>query len=68
VESFNARMRGELLNVEGFACLEEARASAADWRTDYNANHSHAALGMMSPTRFAAGWQRIGSMTGSINL
>lgn len=27
---------------------------AADWRTDYNANHPHSALGMMSPERFAA--------------
>ena len=61
-------MRDELLNVEGFTCPEETRASAADWRTDYNANHSHSALGMMSPARFAASWQRIGSMNGSINF
>jgi putative transposase len=54
VESFNARMRDELLNVEVFTCLEEARVLAADWRTDYNANHPHSALGMMSPERFAA--------------
>ena len=49
VESFNARLRDELLNVEVFTCLEEARVLAADWRTDYNANHPHSALGMMSP-------------------
>jgi putative transposase len=54
VESFNARMRDELLNVEVFTCLEEARVLAADWREDYNANHPHSALGMMSPERFAA--------------
>ena len=54
VESFNARMRDELLNVEVFTCLEEARVLAADWRADYNANHPHSALGMMSPERFAA--------------
>lgn len=54
VESFNARMRDELLNVEVFTCLEEARVLAADWRADYNTNHPHSALDMMSPERFAA--------------
>ena len=53
-ESFNARLRDELLNVEVFTCLDEARVLAADWRADYNANHPHSALGMMSPERFAA--------------
>lgn len=60
MESFNARMRDELLNTEVFTCLEEARVLASDWRTDYNAYHPHSALGMMSPARFAASWQRIG--------
>lgn len=54
VESFNARLRDELLNVEVFTCLEEAKVLAADWRSDYNANHPHSALGMLSPERFAA--------------
>jgi putative transposase len=67
VESFNARQRDELLNVEVFTCLEEAQVLAADWRTDYNANHPHSALGMMSPDRFAASWQRIGDTNGSVN-
>jgi putative transposase len=54
VESFNARLRDELLNVEIFTSLAEAKVLAADWRDDYNANHPHSALGMMSPERFAA--------------
>ena len=54
VESFNSRLRDELLNTEVFTCLEEAKVLAEDWRTDYNANHPHSALGMMSPERFAA--------------
>jgi putative transposase len=54
VESFNARLRDELLNIEVFTCLEEAKVLAADWREDYNANHPHSALGMRSPERFAA--------------
>ena len=54
VESFNARLRDELLNVEVFTSLAEAQVLAADWRADYNTNHPHSALGMVSPERFAA--------------
>jgi putative transposase len=54
VESFNSRLRDELLNTEVFTCLAEAKVLAEDWRQDYNANHPHSALGMMSPERFAA--------------
>ncbi len=54
MESFNSRLRDELLNTEVFTCLEEAQVLAEDWRVDYNANHPHSALGMMSPERFAA--------------
>lgn len=67
VESFNSRLRDELLNVEVFTCLAEAKVLAADWREDYNANHPHSALGMMSPARFAASWQRIGNTNVPIN-
>ncbi len=67
VESFNSRLRDELLNAEVFTCLAEARLLAEDWRVDYNANHPHSALGMMSPDRFAASWQRIDNTNGSIN-
>jgi putative transposase len=67
VESFNARLRDELLNVEVFTSLDEAQVLAADWRSDYNANHPHSALGMMSPARFSASWRRIGNTNVLIN-
>lgn len=54
VESFNSRLRDELLNTEVFTSLAEAQMLAEDWRTDYNANHPHSALGMMAPESFAA--------------
>jgi putative transposase len=54
MESFNSRLRDELLNTEVFSSLEEAKVLAEDWRTDHNANHPHSALGMVSPARFAA--------------
>ena len=67
VESLNARFRDEVLDVEEFATLAEARFLAADWQAGYNHEHPHSALGMMSPTRFAAGWQGIETTNGSVN-
>jgi putative transposase len=67
VESFNARLRDELLDVEEFSTLAEAQLLAGDYRDDYNRNHHHSALGMMAPSRFAASWQRNGQATPSIN-
>ena len=67
VESFNARLRDELLDVEEFSTLAEAQVLAADYRDDYNSNHHHSALGMMSPSRFAASWQRIAGTNRSVN-
>ena len=57
VESFNARVRDEVLDVELFATLAEAQLIIDDWRADYNAGHPHSALGMLSPARFAACWR-----------
>jgi putative transposase len=56
VESFNGRVRDELLDVEQFSCLAEARVVIADWRDDYNHNRPHSALGMLTPAAFAATW------------
>jgi putative transposase len=67
VESFNARLRDELLDVEEFSTLAEAQVLAADYRDDYNANHHHSALGMMAPSRFAASWQRIEGTNRTVN-
>jgi len=60
VESFHARVRDELLNVEQFACLAEARVVIADWREDYNTRRTHSALGRQTPAAFAAA-QRAGA-------
>lgn len=44
MESFNARLRDELLNVEVSTCFDEAQVLAADWWEDHNANHPHRAI------------------------
>jgi putative transposase len=54
IESFHARVRDELLNVEQFACLAEAEVLIADWHEDYNTRRPHSALGMRTPAAFAA--------------
>jgi putative transposase len=54
VESFNGRVRDELLDVEEFSCLAEARVVIEDWREDYNTRRPHSSLGMRSPAAFAA--------------
>jgi len=54
VESFGGRIRDELLAVELFSCLTEARVLIEDWRQDYNHHRPHSALGMMTPAAFAA--------------
>jgi putative transposase len=56
VESFHARVRDELLNVELFACLAEAKVVVEDWREDYNHRRAHSALGRQTPAAFAAAW------------
>lgn len=57
VESFGSRIRDELLAVELFSCLIEARVLIEDWRQDYNQHRPHSALGMMAPARFALGYR-----------
>ena len=57
VESFHSRVRDELLDVEEFSCLAEARVVIEDWREDYNRHRPHSSLGMKAPARFAREWR-----------
>jgi putative transposase len=56
IESFNGRLRDELLNSWRFDSLLEARVIIDDWRCDYNANRPHSAHGELTPTEFALQW------------
>jgi putative transposase len=58
VESFNSRVRDELLAIELFSCLAEAKVMVADWREDYNEHRPHSALGMKAPAKFAREWRK----------
>jgi transposase InsO family protein len=53
-ESFNGKLRDELLNLESFADLREAKALSAWWRNEYNHRRPHSSLGYRTPAAFAA--------------
>ncbi|MFV1876069.1 IS3 family transposase [Nioella sp.] len=48
-ESFNGRMRDELLNGEIFYSLREAQIIIESWRNHYNTKRPHSALGYRPP-------------------
>jgi putative transposase len=56
VESFNGRLRDELLNAWRFDSLLEAKVLIEDWRIDYNLNRPHSAHGDLTPSEFAQAW------------
>src|SRR4051794_41579776 len=49
IESFNARLRDELLNGEIFYTLREAQVVIESWRCHYNTIRPHASLGYKAP-------------------
>ena len=48
-ESFNGKLRDELLNGEIFYSLKEAKAVIGQWRSHYNAVRPHSSLGYRPP-------------------
>lgn len=53
VESFNGRMRDELLNESLFFGIGHARSAIAAWVADYNTERPHSSLGYATPAEFA---------------
>ena len=53
VESFNGRMRDELLNETLFLNLDHARLLIGAWVTDYNTARPHSSLGYRTPAAYA---------------
>jgi len=54
IESFNGRLRDELLNETLFSSLAQARAALVNWRGDYNTSRPHSQIGWRTPAEFAA--------------
>jgi len=59
-ESFNSRLRDELLNRELFTSLQEAKVITEDYRLEYNHRRPHSSLAYMTPAAYAAA-KRAGS-------
>ena len=53
IESFNGRLRDELLNETIFTSLAHVREALAIWKDDYNTIRPHSALGNLPPAVFA---------------
>jgi putative transposase len=66
IESFNGRLRDELLNETIFTSLTHVRTALAIWKDDYNSIRPHSALGNLPPAVFAElsvpGMQRDGAL------
>ena len=48
-ESFNSKLRDELLNIEVFSSLREAEVLIESWRQHFNAVRPHSALNYAPP-------------------
>ena len=64
-ESFNARVRDELLDRELFGSLIEARVVLDEYRRHYLDERPHSALGYLTPREYA---QRVGHLGPTTNL
>jgi len=54
VESFNGKLRDELLDRELFLGLDEARYVLDQWRNNYNHRRPHSGIGWQTPAAYAA--------------
>ena len=53
IESFNGRLRDELLNTEIFSTLSEVKEKLEAWRLDYNPQRPHSTLGYRPTAEYA---------------
>jgi putative transposase len=63
IESFNGKLRDDVLNREVFHSVKEAKVIVENWRLEYNNHRPHSGLGYMTPAAFAASRNPPGSAT-----
>jgi len=51
-ESFNGKLRDELLSREWFSSVREAQVVIESWRKFYNTQRPHSSLGYLTPSEF----------------
>ncbi len=60
MESYNGKLRKELLDLELLDSVLEAQVLIDDWREDYNTYRPHMSLGYLTPVEFARRWREQG--------
>ena len=68
IESFNGRLRDELLNETLFRSLDHARDMLAIWKEDYNTVRPHGAIGNVPPAIYAKLSDPMKQRDGSLEL
>jgi len=63
IESFNGKLRDDVLDREVFYSVKEAKVIVENWRLEYNNHRPHSGLGYMTPAAFAASCNPSGSAT-----
>jgi putative transposase len=66
IESFNGRLRDELLNETLFGSLAHVRAVLAEWRLDYDTIRRHSSLGKLPPAHYAKLSEPVSQRDGSL--
>jgi putative transposase len=66
IESFNGRLRDELLNETLFVTLAQARVAREQWRRDYNTQRPHSTLGNLTPAAYAARLASVPQQAGAL--
>lgn len=61
IESFNGRVRQELLNASWFESLDQAREMCTAWKAEYNLHRPHRSLGNLPPVAFAKAHSHLAS-------
>ena len=61
IESFNGKLRDDVLNRELFYSVKESKVIVEGWRLEYNNHRPHSSLGYMTPAAFAASCNPPGS-------
>ena len=56
IESFNGKLRDELLNREWFRSRTEAKVLIEQWRQFYNGQRPHSSLGYRPPASIRRTW------------
>ncbi len=67
-ESFNSRLRAEMLDAEAFANLAEAQMKIVVWRRYYNEERPHSSLGYSTPHEAASRFRDSGRASPSLHL